>query len=158
MVPPKRETSVPGKRNMNCWDFMKCGRIPGGANSTELGICPAYTAGAGQACWLVAGTFCGGRVQGTFAQKETACQECEFYKQFDPQHQSQMRAQFWYVVFTNTILDTVGALVVVLDPQGRIVRWNQACEQITGYSFEEVNGKCVWDLFLIPEELEPAKA
>jgi PAS domain S-box-containing protein len=57
----------------------------------------------------------------------------------------------------SAILDTVGALVVVLDPWGRIVRFNRACEQSTGYSFEEVNGKCLWDLCIIPEEAERFK-
>jgi len=52
------------------------------------------------------------------------------------------------------ILDTVGALVVVLDKQGRIVRFNRACEQTTGYSFSEVDGQQVWNLFAIPEEVE----
>ena len=32
----------------------------------------------------------------------------------------------------SAILDTVGALVVVLDPDGRIVRFNRACERSTG--------------------------
>ena len=31
-------------------------------------------------CWQVAGTFCGGTVQGTFAQKYNSCVECEVYK------------------------------------------------------------------------------
>ncbi|MGD0544377.1 MAG: PAS domain S-box protein [Candidatus Acidiferrales bacterium] len=58
----------------------------------------------------------------------------------------------------SAILDTVGALIVVLDPQGRIVRFNRACEQTTGYRFEEVCGKYVWDLFLMPEEVDNFKA
>ena len=58
----------------------------------------------------------------------------------------------------SAILDTVGALVVVLDPEGRITRFNRACELTTGYSLEEVRGKCLWDLFLVPEEVERFKA
>lgn len=54
----------------------------------------------------------------------------------------------------SAILDTVGALVVVLDREGRIIRFNRACEQMTGYSFEEAQGKRIWDLFLAPEEVE----
>jgi PAS domain S-box-containing protein len=50
------------------------------------------------------------------------------------------------------ILDTVGALVVVLDQEGRIIRFNRACEQTTGYSFTEVEGKFIWDLFVNSEE------
>ncbi|MEH2270124.1 MAG: GAF domain-containing protein [Nostoc sp.] len=60
--------------------------------------------------------------------------------------------------FISAVLDTVGALVIVLDSQGQIVRFNQACEQITGYSFDEVRGRYCWNLFLIPEEVEPIKA
>ena len=40
----------------------------------------------------------------------------------------------------SAIFDTVGALVVVLDREGRIVRFNRACEQMTGYSVEESAG------------------
>jgi len=50
------------------------------------------------------------------------------------------------------ILDTVGALVVVLDPDGRIVRFNRACEQTTGYEFAEVRGRPLTELFLNPED------
>src|SRR6202030_3485919 len=46
----------------------------------------------------------------------------------------------------SAILDTVGALIVVLDPEGRIVRFNRACEQTTGYSFADVQGNYIWRL------------
>ena len=58
----------------------------------------------------------------------------------------------------SAILDIVGALIVVLDPQGRIVRFNRTCEETTGYTFAEVQGKFVWDLFLLPEEVENFKS
>jgi len=54
--------------------------------------------------------------------------------------------------FSSAVLETIGALVVVLDAQGNIVRFNQACEQATGYRRDEVYGKPVWDLLLDPEE------
>jgi PAS domain S-box-containing protein len=57
----------------------------------------------------------------------------------------------------SAILHTVGALVVVLDPAGRIIRFNRACEQTTGQSFAEVQGKFFWDLCVIPEEAERFK-
>jgi PAS domain S-box-containing protein len=60
--------------------------------------------------------------------------------------------------FISAILDTVGALVVVLDNEGRILRFNPACEITSGYSMEEVQGKCFWDLFLLPEEAERFKS
>jgi adenylate cyclase len=43
---------------------------------------------AGRACWIVAGTYCKGQVQGTFAQKHGNCRQCDFYRQVreeDPQ-------------------------------------------------------------------------
>ena len=58
----------------------------------------------------------------------------------------------------SAILDIVGALIVVLDHKGRIVRFNRTCEQTTGYSFAEVQGKYVWDLLLLPEGVDNFKA
>jgi PAS domain S-box-containing protein len=52
----------------------------------------------------------------------------------------------------SAIFDTVGALVIVLDREGRIVRFNRACEQMTGYSVEESRGSALWDLFVAPED------
>lgn len=74
----------------NCWEFKKCGREPAGENALEHGVCPAATNDrldgihrgkkAGRVCWLVAGTMCGGEVQGTFANKYKDCRECDFYR------------------------------------------------------------------------------
>ena len=55
--------------------------------------------------------------------------------------------------FISAVVDTAGALVVVLDPEGRIVRFNRACETTTGYSAAEVLGKPLWDLFLRPKDI-----
>jgi hypothetical protein len=87
---------------LNCWEFKKCGREPGGAKATELGVCPAsmefHTHGTnggrngGRACWALTGTLCGGQVQGTFAVKLKNCIECEFYRlvavEEGPNHES----------------------------------------------------------------------
>lgn len=74
----------------NCWEFKKCGRTPRGSQSDLLGVCPVttYTAlngvhsgmNAGRSCWVVAGSLCGGTVQGDVEQKRTACWECDFFK------------------------------------------------------------------------------
>ena len=58
----------------------------------------------------------------------------------------------------SAILHTVGALVVVLDPEGRIIRCNRACEQTSGYSLAEVSGQKIWDLFMVPEEVDRFKS
>ena len=72
----------------NCWEHKKCGRQPGGSKAEELGICPVTTYGeldgahegrnAGRACWAIAGSLCGGKIQGTYAQKLHNCWRCDF--------------------------------------------------------------------------------
>jgi|GEM_PF-2946627 len=54
--------------------------------------------------------------------------------------------------FSAAVLDTAAALVLVLDPAGRIVRFNKACEEATEYMAAEVREKFVWDLFIPPSE------
>ncbi len=56
--------------------------------------------------------------------------------------------------FTAAVLDNAGALVVVLDREGRIRRFNRACEELSRYGFAEVEGRRVWDFLLPPEERE----
>jgi PAS domain S-box-containing protein len=58
--------------------------------------------------------------------------------------------------FTAAVLETVGSMVLVLDRQGKIVQFNRACEEVSGYTFEEVQGKYVLD-FSAPEQVEEAK-
>lgn len=60
--------------------------------------------------------------------------------------------------FVSAVLNTVDALVMVLNPQGRILRFNRACEQTTGYTVEEVRSKYFWNLFLASDEASKVKA
>jgi PAS domain S-box-containing protein len=55
--------------------------------------------------------------------------------------------------FSAAVLDTAGALIVVLDKEGRITRFNRACELITGYPAAEVLGRVLWEFLIPPEEL-----
>jgi putative two-component system response regulator len=50
------------------------------------------------------------------------------------------------------MLDAVGALVVVIDREGRIVAFNRACSVLTGYRAEEVLGRSVFDILLPADE------
>ena len=54
--------------------------------------------------------------------------------------------------FIDAVLDTVDSLIVVLDGNGRIIRFNRACQVLTGYSYTEVKNQQFWDLLLVPEE------
>jgi len=75
----------------NCWEVMQCGCEPGGRNTDAKGVCPAaieteYNGindgkNAGRFCWFVAGTFCQGAVQGTFATKFGDCRQCKFLRE-----------------------------------------------------------------------------
>lgn len=75
---------------VNCWEFKQCGREPGGTHSKDIGVCPAAVEeglngvhggkNAGRSCWVVAGTLCGGAIQGTFAKKLLNCLDCDFFR------------------------------------------------------------------------------
>ncbi len=54
--------------------------------------------------------------------------------------------------FISAILETTSALVAVLDPTGALIRFNTACEQLTGFSSERACGKPFWDKTWTPEE------
>ncbi len=60
--------------------------------------------------------------------------------------------------FISAVVDTSGVLVLVLNMQGQIVRFNPACEHVTGYSFAEVQDQPFWDIFIAPEEVASVKA
>lgn len=81
---------------INCWEYMKCGREPGGDKVDELGVCPAATFTAadgfcngkngGRACVYITGTFCNGTISGTFQEKEKECIRCDFYQLLNREH------------------------------------------------------------------------
>lgn len=83
----------------NCWEMKKCGREPGGAKTASIGVCPAASDSStnglnggkngGRICWAVAGTFCGGKVQGDYAQKSVSCMSCEVFKQVKAEEESE---------------------------------------------------------------------
>ncbi len=54
--------------------------------------------------------------------------------------------------FTAAVLDTAGALIMVLNTRGEIIRFNQTSEIISGYDFREVAGRVFWEILLPPEE------
>lgn len=57
----------------------------------------------------------------------------------------------------SAVITSDNILEVGLNCRGEIVLFNSACERLTGYTFDEVQGKTVWDLFLLPEEIGPVK-
>jgi methyl-accepting chemotaxis protein len=77
-TPPAPSLQAPAHA-LNCWEFKKCGREAGGARAEELGVCPAYP-DHGHDCASLAGTLCGGKVQGNLASKIGNCANCEFFR------------------------------------------------------------------------------
>ena len=102
------------ERKVNCWEFLKCGREPGGKRVVEEGVCPAPVEtsvdginggrNGGRCCWAVAGTLCFGKVQGTYAKKNKDCLDCGFYwtvADEEPEFYSSISssAQFYRLIF-----------------------------------------------------------
>ena len=52
-----------------CWEVMNCGKED----------CPCYTS-KNTRCWLIAGTYCGGKVKGAFVEKFGSCFDCPVYR------------------------------------------------------------------------------
>ena len=52
------------------------------------------------------------------------------------------------------LLNVVDALVIVLDSDGHIISFNRACEELSGYTFAEVRGRLIWEILLLPDEVE----
>jgi len=82
-------------------------------------------------------------------------------RQMDRASRSRQRVESALTVernFVSAVLDTVGALVVVFDTAGRIVRFNRACEAASGYDFLSLQGRYAWDRLIprheIPEAIE----
>ncbi|MBF0564624.1 MAG: EAL domain-containing protein [Nitrospirae bacterium] len=60
--------------------------------------------------------------------------------------------------FLSAVLDTIGALVLVLDIEGRIIRFNHACEDVSGYRFEELKGQFIWEALIRDEDVDEIRA
>jgi diguanylate cyclase (GGDEF)-like protein/PAS domain S-box-containing protein len=60
--------------------------------------------------------------------------------------------------FLDAVLDIAGALVCVFDGEGRILRFNRACERLTGYTFAEVRGRRFYDFLVPPAEIPAVEA
>jgi diguanylate cyclase (GGDEF)-like protein/PAS domain S-box-containing protein len=60
--------------------------------------------------------------------------------------------------FIGAVFDTIATMVLVLDPAGRVVRFNRAASHLLGYQPEELLGRPFDETFFPPEEREQARA
>lgn len=75
---------------LDCWEYMLCGRGPGGSNVEKLGVCSVVRDSrfngvhrgnnAGRACWVVAGSLNKDNIECPYAQKSKNCSACDFYQ------------------------------------------------------------------------------
>ncbi|MCI5166641.1 MAG: hypothetical protein D3903_11235 [Candidatus Electrothrix sp. GM3_4] len=77
------------EKNINCWEFKKCGREPGGKNASVGGVCPAAIESrangihqgknGGRCCWVISDSYCKIGAKGDLAGKFLECRNCDFY-------------------------------------------------------------------------------
>ena len=60
--------------------------------------------------------------------------------------------------FINSVLEVAGSLVLVLGPNNKIIRFNAACEQLSGYSSETIIGLQSWELLIPVDERAAVQA
>lgn len=60
--------------------------------------------------------------------------------------------------FAETLIETAEAIILVLDPQGQIVRFNRYMEEISGYTLTEVWGKDWFDTFIPARDRQRMRA
>src|SRR5919204_4546184 len=60
--------------------------------------------------------------------------------------------------FSSAVVDTTGALVVVVDRQGRITRFNPACQALTGLTAAQAAGRRLWGVLASPADEHAVRA
>jgi len=60
--------------------------------------------------------------------------------------------------FIETILNTAETLIFVIDTRGCFVRFNAACERLTGYRFDELRDQPIWGSVIPPERRAEVRA
>src|SRR3954447_5590973 len=55
------------------------------------------------------------------------------------------------------IVETSASLIVVYDRAGRVVRFNRACEEATGYGPNDVRGRAFWEFLCEGEQAGAAR-
>ncbi len=60
--------------------------------------------------------------------------------------------------FVSAAFDVSSSLVVVLDREGRIIRFNRAAEKLSGFTAEEVRNRVFWNVLLPADDIKRVKA
>jgi diguanylate cyclase (GGDEF)-like protein/PAS domain S-box-containing protein len=76
-----------------------------------------------------------------------------FYTQTTQKEYNQKEPDLCSLEFADVIVDTVDALILVLDCRGHIIRFNKACAAVLGYSLAEVSHAPIWETVAVPEDV-----
>ncbi|HEY3875286.1 MAG TPA: response regulator [Candidatus Kapabacteria bacterium] len=60
--------------------------------------------------------------------------------------------------FIDKILDTAGSYIVIFSPDGSLVRFNRAGEELTGYTVKELRGRKAWELLVVEDDAPNVQA
>ena len=60
--------------------------------------------------------------------------------------------------FLDAVLDIAGSLVCVIDPHGRFLRFNQACELVSGYAWEEIRDRPFYEVLIPADERDNVRS
>ena len=157
-VDDKVRIKAPDLNQLTCYEIKKC-------NSQS---CPCYGKEA-MRCWQVAGTFCGGKVQGAFANKYSNCTQCEVYKMATSDPILQIEEQFNNMMYVirqknmeviekevrlSSVVETANDAIISIDSKGMVYSWNQGAEKMFGYPAETIVGECI--SLILPEKYRTA--
>jgi len=56
----------------------------------------------------------------------------------------------------NATIESLDSMVLVLSSEGKIIRLNRACEELTGFKSEDLKDRHFWGAYLLPEEVSIA--
>ena len=60
-------------------------------------------------------------------------------------------------ILVDTLLTNAGALIIVLDRNGHVIRFNPASERATGFLFDKIKIKPIWEWLIPPEQIDSVK-
>ncbi len=101
--------------------------------------------------WITIDAFCEAGGAGTLPCRYGICRDITERMQAEDELRRERD-------FAASILDTAEALIVVLDEDGRVLRFNKACERVTGFTADQVLNTPFWDRLVPPDHVEDVRS
>lgn len=90
-------------------------------------------------------------------QIAVALERANLYSNMESMVRERTEALYAERNLSSAVVNTTGALVLLINPEGRIVLFNPACEKNLGWKFSEVQDQVFWNIFLSPERAHALK-